>query len=66
MVALALGLALSRGPLMLLLLPLIAAFFFMTTAITYQFQGWLASISSLIRMDPISATRPHPTFAERM
>jgi hypothetical protein len=44
MFALALGLALSRGPLMLLQLPLVAAFFFMITALTYQFQGWLAAL----------------------
>ena len=44
MVAFALGLALSRGPIMLLQLPLVAAFFFMMTALTYQFQGWLAAL----------------------
>jgi hypothetical protein len=44
MLALAIGLALGRGPLMLLQLPLVAAFLFMLTAITYQFQGWLAAL----------------------
>lgn len=44
MFAFALGLALGRGPLMLLQLPLVAAFFFMMTALTYQFQGWLAAL----------------------
>lgn len=42
MVGLAAGLALSRGPGMLVLFPLIAAFFLMITAVTYQFRGWLA------------------------
>jgi hypothetical protein len=41
---LALGLALSRGPAMLWLLPLLAAFVLMVTAVTYQFQGWLAAL----------------------
>jgi hypothetical protein len=41
---LSLGLAISRGPSMLLLLPLVAAFLLMITALTYQFQGWLASL----------------------
>jgi ABC-2 type transport system permease protein len=44
MVGLSLGLVFSRGPDMLLLLPLVAAFLFMVTAVTYQFQGWLASL----------------------
>ncbi len=39
-----LGLTFSRGPAMLLLLPLAAAFFLMVTALTHQFQGWLASL----------------------
>jgi hypothetical protein len=39
-----LGLVFSRGPAMLLLLPLAAAFFLMVTALTHQFQGWLASL----------------------
>ena len=44
MVGLSLGLLLSKGPAFLLLLPLMAAFLFMVTALTYQFQGWLASL----------------------
>ena len=44
MVGLALGITLSRGPELLLLFPLLAAFLFMLTAVTYQFQGWLASL----------------------
>jgi hypothetical protein len=44
MLGLALGLVFSKGPAMLLLLPLLAAFLFMVTALTYQFQGWLASL----------------------
>jgi hypothetical protein len=43
MLGLWLGL-LSRGPAMLLLLPLLVAFFLAVTALTYQFQGWLASL----------------------
>jgi ABC-2 type transport system permease protein len=42
--ALTLGLILTEGPAMLLLVPLIAGFFLMVTALTYQFQGWLASL----------------------
>ncbi len=41
---LTLGLVLGRGPGMLLLLPLLAAFFLAVTALTYQLQGWLASL----------------------
>jgi ABC-2 type transport system permease protein len=44
MIGLGIGLTLSRGLGMLLLFPLIAAFFLMITAITYQFRGWLASM----------------------
>ncbi|HYV39953.1 MAG TPA: hypothetical protein VE988_29985, partial [Gemmataceae bacterium] len=44
MLGFALGLVLSKGLVMLLLLPLMAAFIFMVTALTYQFQGWLASL----------------------
>ena len=44
MIGLGIGLTLSRGPAMLLLFPLIAAFFLMVTAVTYQFRGWLASM----------------------
>jgi hypothetical protein len=39
-----LGMSVSLGPLMLLQLPLLAAGLFALTAITYQFQGWLASL----------------------
>jgi hypothetical protein len=44
MVGLILGMTLSIGPVMLLALPLLAAFLFALTAVTYQFQGWLASL----------------------
>jgi hypothetical protein len=44
MVGLSLGLLVARGPALLLLLPLLAAFLLMVTAVTYQFQGWLASL----------------------
>ncbi len=44
MVALAVALAIVRGPAMLLQFPLLAAFVFMVTAVSYQFQGWLASL----------------------
>jgi ABC-2 type transport system permease protein len=44
MIGLGAGLTLSRGPAMLLSFPLILTFFLMVTAITYQFQGWLASM----------------------
>jgi ABC-2 type transport system permease protein len=44
MLGFALGLILGRGLGMLLLLPLLAAFLLMLTALTYQFQGWLASL----------------------
>jgi len=42
------GLALifAKGVLLLSVLPLTAAFFLMVTALTYQFQGWLASLMS--------------------
>lgn len=43
-VGLMLGLAGSRSPLVLLGLPLLAAFLFMVTAMTHQLQGWLASL----------------------
>jgi len=43
-IGLILGLTISRGPLMLLELPLLAAALFALTAVTYQFQGWLASL----------------------
>jgi ABC-2 type transport system permease protein len=44
MIGLSTGLVMSRGPGMLLLFPLVAAFFLMMTAVTYQFRGWLASM----------------------
>jgi hypothetical protein len=44
MSGLAAGLVASRGLRMLLLFPLVAAFFLMMTAVTYQFRGWLASL----------------------
>ena len=44
MVGLATGLVISRGSLMLGLFPLILAFIVLVTAITYQFQGWLAAL----------------------
>lgn len=44
MTGLAAGLVVSRGPIMLVLFPLVAAFFLMVTALTYQFRGWLAGM----------------------
>src|SRR5262245_5560152 len=44
MVGLSAGLLLSRGVTMLVLFPLVAAFFLTVTAIGYQFRGWLASL----------------------
>jgi hypothetical protein len=44
MVGLLLGSAVAVGPVMLLGLPLAGAMFFALTAVTYQFQGWLASL----------------------
>ena len=46
MFGLALGEVFSMGPLMLLAFPLIASFVFAMTALTYQFQGWIASLLS--------------------
>lgn len=46
MVTLALTLGFSRGPLMFAMLPPLIAFLFMTTALTYQFRGWLAVLVS--------------------
>lgn len=43
-VGLTLGLVFGKGPAMLLLLPMLAGFFLMVTALSYQFQGWLASL----------------------
>jgi ABC-2 type transport system permease protein len=44
MVGLTLGMVLGVGLLPLLMLPLIVAFFLAITALTYQFQGWLATL----------------------
>lgn len=44
MVGLALGLLFSRGPAILVIFPLVAALLLAVTALTYQFQGWLASL----------------------
>lgn len=43
---LGLGIALARGGRLLVVLPLTVAFLLMVTALTYQFQGWLASLMS--------------------
>jgi ABC-2 type transport system permease protein len=44
MAGFSLGLLFSKGPAMLLVFPLTAAFLYLVTALTYQFQGWLASL----------------------
>ena len=44
MFALGIGLAFSKGPMLLLLLPLVVALVLMVTALTYQLQGWLAAL----------------------
>jgi ABC-2 type transport system permease protein len=44
MIGLSIGLTLSHGFAMLPLFPLVAAFFLMITAVTYQFRGWLAGM----------------------
>jgi hypothetical protein len=44
MLGFVIGLASARGPAMLAILPIGLAFFFMVTAVTYQFRGWLASL----------------------
>jgi ABC-2 type transport system permease protein len=41
---LAIGLAFSKGPMLLAALPLSLSFLLMVTALTYQLQGWLASL----------------------
>jgi hypothetical protein len=43
---LAIGLALSRGPLMLLMFPLALSMVFMVTSWTYLLRGWLATLMS--------------------
>ena len=44
LLGLSLGMAVGISPAMLLVVPLVLAFFLMVTAVTYQFQGWLASL----------------------
>jgi len=44
MIGFSLGLVFARGPVMLVCVPLLAAFVLMVTALTYQFQGWLAAL----------------------
>jgi ABC-2 type transport system permease protein len=44
MLGLSVGLVLARGPALLVQFPLVAAFLLALTALTYQFQGWLASL----------------------
>lgn len=44
MTGLAAGLVISHGLGMLVLFPLVAAFFMLMTAVAYQFRGWLASL----------------------
>jgi ABC-2 type transport system permease protein len=46
MLGLTLGLALGRGPVWLLLLPVVLAFLLMVTALTHQFQSWLGALMS--------------------
>ncbi len=46
MFGLGLGAVFAQGPRLLFALPLSAAFLLMVTALTYQFQGWLASLMS--------------------
>jgi hypothetical protein len=46
MFALSLGLAIVKGPALLLQFPLLLAFLLMVSAVSYQFQGWLASLMS--------------------
>jgi hypothetical protein len=43
-IGLIIGLTIGKSPLMALELPLLIAFLFALTAVTYQFQGWLASL----------------------
>jgi ABC-2 type transport system permease protein len=46
MLGLSIALVRAKGPAMLWLFPMVAALFLMVTAITYQFQGWLAALMS--------------------
>jgi ABC-2 type transport system permease protein len=43
LLCLSLGLALSRGPLLLGLIPAVTGFFFLVTSITYLLRGWLVA-----------------------
>jgi hypothetical protein len=44
MVGLSIGLTMSRGPAQLIMLPLVVGLLLVVTALTYQFQGWLAAL----------------------
>jgi hypothetical protein len=44
MIGLSIALVVAKGPALLLVFPLAASFLLMVTAITYQFQGWLAAL----------------------
>ena len=46
MLGFALALVFVKGILLLPVLPALAAFLLMVTALTYQFQGWLAALMS--------------------
>ena len=46
MLGFSLALIATKGALLLLILPSLAAFLLMMTALTYQFQGWLAALMS--------------------
>lgn len=46
MMGLCLALVFTKGALLILALPLLTAFLLMVTSLTYQFQGWLASLMS--------------------
>lgn len=44
MLGLSIGMVWNRGPTMLLLFPLVFAFVFMVTGVTYQLRGWLVTL----------------------
>src|SRR5262245_27424430 len=44
MIGLCIAMAVAKGSAMLLAFPLLAGFLLMVTALTYQFQGWLAAL----------------------
>ncbi len=44
MIGLSIGLVVAKGPAALLMFPAVVGFVFMVTALSYQFQGWLASL----------------------